>query len=334
MDQLLGALRGPQSTNPLAPQPIGGRELLLRALGSSLPPAGRFQVPNTAGGRIGGTLGRIGAGLASTLADDLAAQRRDPLTRQFNAFQQFTSGLPQQAPQGPAGPTGPPRIDPTSIRAPSGAENLAITGPSRPPTPISPGPPRMSAENQALGLLLGRSFEEIGRPSARQRAATQASQAATQRSNVGTVQIGQEITGTAQQRQRDAKFREGFIKFRKDNPKATATETAKSAGALAAKLGASNKVTDPIFNSLSLEDKINYNAESLRIQTDQEQRLSKGQGFTQGLQTGREQRLSEGQEFTQNLQTGQEQRLGQGQQFTQGLQTEQERRLGQGHQFH
>lgn len=78
MDNLLG----PQNPNdPFAPPPISGRELLFRTIAGALPPPGQLRVPNSAGGRILGTTGRLVTSFADAIADSLEAQRLDPERR-------------------------------------------------------------------------------------------------------------------------------------------------------------------------------------------------------------------------------------------------------------
>ena len=73
MDQPLNS-GGSQPSVAGAPQSITIPELLLQAIGSSLPGPGKLHVPHTAIGNIGGTLARFGGGMIEELLETLDAE--------------------------------------------------------------------------------------------------------------------------------------------------------------------------------------------------------------------------------------------------------------------
>ena len=130
-DMLMGLMEQRKENDPFAIPRPNWSEMLLRTLSGALPPPGRLMVPNTAGGRVLGTLARLAGSGAGVLGGEMEERRRDPLQRILKVGE-----AAQQAAQGIRVPETRKWLEPGMTGSP--AETIPTLEPPPPPSALSP----------------------------------------------------------------------------------------------------------------------------------------------------------------------------------------------------
>ena len=238
-------------------------------MASTLPPPGRLQVPNSVGGRLLGTGARLIGGFSDTVADELARQRLDPLSRQYAIAQGILDQANRPPDMGPAPGVTQPISAYSAANQP--IRETAVTGqPQMPPPP--PNPLIGLTPEKLVAAKLFPTIEESISPSKQAEIRSKEAETAYRagpltehtRSNIAENQ--QQVRSREEQDARDREFTAQYNAAVKNNPTGTMEERAALAGEIAARTGASDKVTKPIMDAFGTAGTLNYHNRSIEVQ--------------------------------------------------------------------